>query len=79
MAGRLPTEEKLAVFFGVSRRTVRNALELLESDHRICRIKKRGTLLAPEIAPNDPQSRQQKIGVVFPAAGNGWPEFFPER
>ena len=78
MAGRLPTEEKLAVFFGVSRRTVRNALELLESDHRICRIKKRGTLLAPEIAPNDPQSRQQKIGVVFPAAGSGWPEFFPE-
>lgn len=78
MAGRLPTEEKLAVFFGVSRRTVRNALELLESDHRICRIKKRGTLLATEIAPNDPQSRQQKIGVVFPAAGNGWPEFFPE-
>lgn len=78
MAGRLPTEEKLAAFFGVSRRTVRNALELLDADHRICRIKKRGTLLAPEIAPNDPQSRQQKIGVVFPAAGNGWPEFFPE-
>lgn len=77
-AGRLPTEEQLAAFFGISRRTVRNALELLESDHRICRIKRRGTLLATEIAPNDPQSRQQKIGVVFPAAGNGWPEFFPE-
>ncbi|UKI29780.1 MAG: substrate-binding domain-containing protein [Lentisphaeria bacterium] len=78
MAGRLPTEEKLAVFF---RRQPPNCAERsgtarIRSPH--LPDQETGTLLAPEIAPNDPQSRQQKIGVVFPAAGSGWPEFFPE-
>jgi DNA-binding FadR family transcriptional regulator len=44
-AGRLPPERTLAQDFGVSRRAVRHALDLLEAEGRITRQQGRGTLI----------------------------------
>ena len=67
--GRFPPEPELAVRFGVSRRTVRAALEKLSEAHLICRIKRRGTVLASAVSPADWQSPRQRIGLVWPDSG----------
>lgn len=62
MGQRLPTERKLAEQFGVGRRTVRHALDLLEQEGRISRRQGQGTFIsAPEPARQDP--------VVVPGSG----------
>ena len=43
---RLPSEPDLARRFGVSRAVVRQALDILEDDHQIVRIRGRGTFIA---------------------------------
>jgi DNA-binding LacI/PurR family transcriptional regulator len=55
--GRLPDERALTAEFGVSRGTVRAALEVLESEGLILRVQGRGTLL--------------REGAVLPAAATG--------
>lgn len=44
----LPTEEQLARRFGVSRVTVRGALDLLEKSGQVSRLRGRGTVVSPE-------------------------------
>jgi GntR family transcriptional regulator len=51
---KLPTEDELVVYFGVSKITVRNALALLESDGLIFRTRGKGTFVAPLI----PETKQ---------------------
>lgn len=47
LAGRLPTERRLAAEFGVTRTMVRHALAVLEAEGRISREVGRGTFLTP--------------------------------
>jgi GntR family transcriptional regulator len=51
---KLPTEDELVQYFGVSKITVRNALSLLENDGLITRIRGKGTFVAEVI----PQKKQ---------------------
>ena len=44
----LPTEQQLAKRFGVSRITVRGALDLLERNGTVTRLRGRGTVVSPE-------------------------------
>ena len=44
----LPTEQQLAKRFGVSRITVRGALDLLERNGSVTRLRGRGTVVSPE-------------------------------
>lgn len=44
----LPSEAQLTAAFGVSRPVIRKALDILEGDGQIYRLKGRGTVLAPE-------------------------------
>ena len=46
---RLPTEEELLQYYGVSKITVRNALSLLEAEGLITRTRGRGTFVADHI------------------------------
>lgn len=48
---RLPTERDLAERSGVSRTTVRRALNILEAEGRVVQHVGRGTFLAPKLAP----------------------------
>ncbi len=60
--GRLPPERTLAEQFGVSRRAVRYALDLLEAEGRISRQQGRGTLICDaragthDLCRNSPRS-----------------------
>lgn len=45
--GRLPTERSLAEMFGISRRSVRRALEVLEAEGRVWRRQGAGTFVGP--------------------------------
>jgi GntR family transcriptional regulator len=51
---KLPTEDELVEYFGVSKITVRNALALLEADGLIFRTRGKGTFVAPVI----PETKQ---------------------
>ena len=51
---KLPTEDELVEYFGVSKITVRNALSLLEIDRLIIRVRGKGTFVATEI----PETKQ---------------------
>jgi DNA-binding FadR family transcriptional regulator len=55
--GRLPPERDLAERFGVSRRTVRSALEVLEAEGQIWRRQGAGTFVGahsrPDVSPDD--------------------------
>ena len=51
---RLPTEEELVRYFGVSKITIRGALAVLEADELITRTRGKGTFVADVI----PESRQ---------------------
>ena len=68
--GRFPAEPDMAKAFHVSRETVRAALGRLEEEHKICRVKKRGTVFASQMLPFDSQSPRQNIGVVWPEGSN---------
>jgi len=70
--GRIPGELELARDFGVSRKSVGKAMQMLTRERLVCRIKKRGTFLLSNISPSDPQSPIQKIGIVFPQANDAW-------
>src|SRR5690242_17747469 len=48
---RFPSERELIEEFGVSRTAIRPALDLLESDGQLVRIKGRGTFVAPPKTP----------------------------
>ena len=69
-AGRFPAEPDMAKAFHVSRETIRAALARLEEEHKICRVKKRGTVFASQMLPFDLQSPRQNIGVVWPEGSN---------
>ncbi len=69
--GRLPTEHELAEFFGVGRITVSQALAMLEEKKLVCRIKRRGTVVASYLDAFDPQNHVRTVGVVFPET-SGW-------
>lgn len=69
-AGRFPAEPDMAKAFHVSRETIRAALARLEEEHKICRVKKRGTVFASQMLPFDSQSPRQNIGVVWPEGSN---------
>ena len=70
----LPTEEQLADRFGVSRVTVRMALDLLESSGLISRLRGRGTIVSPQkvvrnFAPLSSFERDMaKQGIAFKTA-----------
>lgn len=68
--GRFPAEPDMAKAFHVSRETIRAALGRLEEEHKICRVKKRGTVFASQMLPFDSQSPRQNIGVVWPEGSN---------
>ena len=51
---KLPTEDELVDYFGVSKITVRNALALLETDGLIFRTRGKGTFVSPVI----PETKQ---------------------
>ncbi len=46
---KIPTEDELVEYFGVSKITIRNALALLEADGLIYRTRGKGTFVAPVI------------------------------
>lgn len=60
---KLPTERTLAGSFGISRRAVRRALEVLEAEGQVWRRQGSGTYLGPR--PADPGSRIAKGHVDF--------------
>lgn len=64
--GKLPTEKELSAMFKISRNTVCQALNMLENEQLICRIKHRGTFLTSSLNEFDPQNIRRTIGVVFP-------------
>ncbi len=49
--GRLPTERELAEHFNVARNTLRQALQRLERENKICRIRNRGTYVKSHDLP----------------------------
>jgi len=63
---RLPTEQKLMEYFGVSRNTVRQALAILADESLIARVKRRGTVVSSHLHAFDPQNPARSIGAVFP-------------
>jgi GntR family transcriptional regulator of arabinose operon len=63
---RLPSEAKLAIEFGVSRGTLRQALATLQRDGRTQAIPSRGHFVrAP--APIRAEARRRQVGVVVPS------------
>jgi len=50
---RLPSEDELAVQYGVARMTVRRALDKLVSENKVVRLRGRGTYVKP---PGDERS-----------------------
>lgn len=65
VGSRIPTEYQLADTYGVSRGTVRQALNLLEGEHLIQRIPGVGTFLRSETTPDRPR-HQRQIGLMIP-------------
>ena len=62
--GRLPTEEELAVQYGVSRLTVRTALGRLEADGYIVRQRGKGTFVHPDVARKIERNPHRLLGFV---------------
>lgn len=60
--GKLPTERSLAEKLGVSRRSVRRALEVLESEGRVWRRQGAGTFVGPR-----PLKRPDQFGTIAAA------------
>lgn len=60
--GKLPTERALAEKLGVSRRSVRRALEVLESEGRVWRRQGAGTFIGPK-----PRKRPDHFGTIAAA------------
>ena len=68
----IPGERELSVAFGVSRPTVRKALELLEAENKIVRIQGRGSFYTGEKIPVDyAEAAQRGFGLaqMFSAEG----------
>lgn len=64
---KLPTEDELVEYFGVSKITIRGALSLLDNEGLIHRIRGKGTFVADEI-PETKQyifTRLDKMGQAF--------------
>lgn len=66
---KLPSTSELAEQFGVSQNTIRSAMRLLVEARLVCRIRHRGTLPVSCMRPEDPQSDNRSIGLVFPMEG----------
>ena len=64
--GRLPTEQKLMQQFGVSRQTVRNALEILAKEGLIQRRQGSGTVVLEQ----KPKSENNTIAIVISFANS---------
>lgn len=60
---KLPTERALAELFGISRRAVRRALEVLEAEEQVWRRQGSGTYVGPR--PSEPGSRIAEGHVDF--------------
>lgn len=67
VSGRLPTERRLAVEFGVTRTMVRHALAVLEAEGRISREVGRGTFLTPTGRISGTGGRIGEVSEVGPA------------
>lgn len=63
---RLPTEQQLMQQFGVSRQTVRNALEILAREHLIQRRQGSGTMILEQ----KPKSENNTIAIVISFANS---------
>ena len=66
---KLPSTSELAQQFGVSQNTIRTAMRLLVEARLVCRIRHRGTVPVSCMLPEDPQSDNRSIGLVFPMEG----------
>ena len=60
---RIPTENELSVSMGVSRPTVRQALNLLEQEGRLTRVKGSGTYVS--YAPEKDKEERPRIGLIL--------------
>lgn len=64
-SGKLPTERELAETLGISRRSVRRALEVLEAEGRVWRRQGAGTFLGPKPQPKPDQFRVPAASTNF--------------
>lgn len=71
---RLPSEHEIAAFFGVSRPTVRHALDQLEQSRLVTRLAGSGTYVSAAVetvaAPNS-TSGTKTLGLLLPGLGQG--------
>ena len=76
---RFPPEPELAEQLCCSRRTIREAMNVLEKEHLIQRIQRRGTVFASTVTPADVQGGKQQISVVWPYySGRTWTPLLQE-
>ena len=66
---RLPTERELAERFGISRMTVRRALDRLELEGRVYRVQGAGTFVAPYVRHQDVRPHLVYRGHAKPGYG----------
>jgi GntR family transcriptional regulator len=64
----LPSEVQLATVFGISRTVIRNALDVLEADGQVFRVRGKGTVVAhPKFRYEGVSSARQQSGAAAPA------------